>query len=94
MILDRQGDAWRATFTRSASGLPRVEVYHEAHRRAFEIGHACERAVRRKFPGDFPREERLLRDKVKDCLAGLIGLTLFTSQFATGAAAVLKIAGH
>ena len=94
MILDQRNEIWRATFTSSATGLPRVEVFHHGFRRALEIGQACERVVRRKFPGDFPREARPASEAVKEAMLGLIGASFVVANVATGTAAVLNIAGH
>ena len=91
LILDQQGKVWRATFTSSPIGLPRVEAYHPEYRRAFEIGQACERVVRKKFPDDFPREEQTMGDVVKDAVLGMIAVSFMLANVATGAAAFARI---
>lgn len=93
MILDRQDKAWRATFTSSGDGVPRVEVFHGDWRRAFRIASDCERFVHKKFPEDFPSEGLSFKDQMKGSLLLLAGFAFFTAQLAVGASALLSSFG-
>jgi hypothetical protein len=91
VILDRQGGVWRATFTSSMSGVPRVEVFHHLHHRALEIAHTCRASVERKHPADFPAQQRSAADIVRDTALGLAGVIFIGAQVVVGLAAVKAI---
>lgn len=86
MILDQQGNTWRATFSSSTSGVPRVEVFHTRHHRALEIAQTCQKVVRRKHPADFPDDKRSTNDVARDTLLGLAGVTFVGAHLLVGLA--------
>ena len=90
MILEQQGNIWCATFTRNPKGVPRVEVFHKDHRNAYAIGHACERLLEKKFPKDFPGEQKSLGDKAVVALLACLGVSLVAANLLTGVATVAQ----